>query len=455
MRVSIFGTGYVGLVTGACLAEVGHDVVCVDVDAAKIEGLRNGRVPIYEPGLEPMVRASHAAGRLHFTTDAAAAIAHGEIVFIAVGTPPDEDGSADLQYVLAVARTIGRHIDRPLVVVDKSTVPVGTADRVRGAIAAELEARGVEVAFDVVSNPEFLKEGDAVADCMRPDRIVIGADNPAAVARMRRLYAAFSRNHDRFVVMDVRSAELTKYAANAMLATKISFMNEIANIAERVGADIEAVRQGIGSDPRIGRHFIYAGAGYGGSCFPKDVQALARTARQNGYAAELLEAVESVNFRQKGRLFELVQQHYDRGEDEGVRGKVFAVWGLAFKPNTDDMREASSRRLREQLWEAGASVRAYDPEATGEARRIFGERDDLVLCTSAASALEGADALAVVTEWKEFRSPDFSRLHAALGDAVVFDGRNLYEPEEVEAAGLAYYGIGRGRSVRAATRSVA
>ena len=455
MRVSIFGTGYVGLVTGACLAEVGHDVVCVDVDAAKIEGLRNGRVPIYEPGLEPMVRASHAAGRLHFTTDAAAAIAHGEIVFIAVGTPPDEDGSADLQYVLAVARTIGRHIDRPLVVVDKSTVPVGTADRVRGAIAAELEARGVEVAFDVVSNPEFLKEGDAVADCMRPDRIVIGADNPAAVARMRRLYAAFSRNHDRFVVMDVRSAELTKYAANAMLATKISFMNEIANIAERVGADIEAVRQGIGSDPRIGRHFIYAGAGYGGSCFPKDVQALARTARQNGYAAELLEAVESVNFRQKGRLFELVQQHYDRGEDEGVRGKVFAVWGLAFKPNTDDMREASSRRLLEQLWEAGASVRAYDPEATAEARRIFGERDDLVLCTSAASALEGADALAVVTEWKEFRSPDFSRLHAALGDAVVFDGRNLYEPEEVEAAGLAYYGIGRGRSVRTATRSVA
>ena len=454
MRVSIFGTGYVGLVTGACLAEVGHDVVCVDVDAAKIEGLRNGQVPIYEPGLEPMVRASHAAGRLHFTTDAAAAIAHGEIVFIAVGTPPDEDGSADLQYVLAVARTIGRHIDRPLVVVDKSTVPVGTADRVRGVIAAELEARGVEVAFDVVSNPEFLKEGDAVADCMRPDRIVIGADNPAAVARMRRLYAAFSRNHDRFVVMDVRSAELTKYAANAMLATKISFMNEIANIAERVGADIEAVRQGIGSDPRIGRHFIYAGAGYGGSCFPKDVQALARTARQNGYAAELLEAVESVNFRQKGRLFELVQQHYDRGEDEGVRGKVFAVWGLAFKPNTDDMREASSRRLLEQLWEAGASVRAYDPEATGEARRIFGERDDLVLCTSAASALEGADALAVVTEWKEFRSPDFSRLHAALGDAVVFDGRNLYEPEEVEAAGLAYYGIGRGRSVRTATRSV-
>ena len=448
MRVAIFGTGYVGLVTGTCLAEVGHDVVCVDVDAAKVEGLRNGIIPIYEPGLEPMVKANHAAGRLHFTTDAAAAVAHGDVVFIAVGTPPDEDGSADLQYVLAVARTIGRHIDRPTVVVDKSTVPVGTADRVRAAIAAELAARGAEVAFDVVSNPEFLKEGDAVADCMRPDRIVVGADSPSAVARMRRLYAPFNRNHDRFVVMDVRSAELTKYAANAMLATKISFMNEIANIAERVGADVEAVRKGIGSDPRIGWHFIYPGAGYGGSCFPKDVQALARTAQQYGYAAQLLDAVEGVNERQKGHLFELVQHHYDRGEDEGVRGKVFAVWGLAFKPNTDDMREASSRRLLAQLWEAGATVRAYDPEALEEARRIFGERDGLVLCDSASSALEGADALVVVTEWKEFRSPDFARLHAALADAVVFDGRNLYEPEEIEAAGLAYYGIGRGRSVR-------
>ncbi|HET6396835.1 MAG TPA: UDP-glucose/GDP-mannose dehydrogenase family protein [Pseudoxanthomonas sp.] len=448
MRVAIFGTGYVGLVTGTCLAEVGHDVVCVDVDAAKVEGLNNGVVPIYEPGLEPMVRANHAAGRLRFTTDAAQAIAHGDLVFIAVGTPPDEDGSADLQYVLAVARTIGRHIERPTVVVDKSTVPVGTADRVREAIAAELDARGVQVRFDVVSNPEFLKEGDAVADCMRPDRIVIGADNPEAVARMRRLYAPFNRNHDRFVVMDVRSAELTKYAANAMLATKISFMNEIANIAERVGADVEMVRKGIGSDPRIGWHFIYPGAGYGGSCFPKDVQALARTAQQHGYVAQLLDAVEAVNDRQKGHLFELVQRHYDRGEDEGVRGKVFAVWGLSFKPNTDDMREASSRRLLAQLWEAGASVRAYDPEAMDEARRIFGERPDLVLCPTAQAALEGADALAVVTEWKEFRSPDFARLHAALGDAVVFDGRNLYEPEEVEAAGLAYYGIGRGRSVR-------
>ena len=448
MRVCIFGTGYVGLVTGTCLAEVGHDVVCVDVDADKVEGLDNGIVPIYEPGLTPMVKANHAAGRLRFTTDAGAGIAHGDVLFIAVGTPPDEDGSADLQYVLAVARTIGRHLQRPLVVVDKSTVPVGTADRVRAAIAAELAAREAQVGFEVVSNPEFLKEGDAVADCMRPDRIVVGADSADAVAVMRRLYAPFNRNHDRFVVMDVRSAELTKYAANAMLATKISFMNEVANIAERVGADVEAVRKGIGSDPRIGWHFIYPGAGYGGSCFPKDVQALARTAQQHGYTAQLLEAVEAVNERQKGHLYELVQHHYDRGEDEGVRGKVFAVWGLAFKPNTDDMREASSRRLLEQLWEAGATVRAYDPEAMDEARRIFGERDDLVLCDSSQSALEGADALVVVTEWKEFRIPDFARLHASLGDAVVFDGRNLYEPAEVEAAGLAYYGIGRGRSLR-------
>ncbi|KAF1689111.1 UDP-glucose dehydrogenase family protein [Pseudoxanthomonas taiwanensis] len=448
MRVAIFGTGYVGLVTGTCLAEVGHEVVCVDVDEAKIRGLEQGVVPIYEPGLEPMVQANHAAGRLRFTTDAARAVAHGEVLFIAVGTPPDEDGSADLQYVLAVARTIGRHIERPVVVVDKSTVPVGTADRVREVIAAELAARGVEMPFDVVSNPEFLKEGDAVNDCMRPDRIVIGADNPEAAARLRRLYAPFSRNHDRFVFMDVRSAELTKYAANAMLATKISFMNEIANIAERVGADVEMVRKGIGSDPRIGWHFIYAGAGYGGSCFPKDVQALARTARQHGYVPQLLEAVEAVNDRQKGHLFELIQRHYDRGEDEGVRGKVFAVWGLAFKPDTDDMREASSRRLLAQLWEAGARVRAYDPEAMDEAMRIFGQRPDLELCPSAQAALEGADALVIVTEWKEFRSPDFARLQAALGDAVVFDGRNLYDPQEVEAAGLAYYGIGRGRSVR-------
>ena len=450
MRVAIFGTGYVGLVTGTCLAEVGHDVVCVDVDAAKIEGLNNGVVPIYEPGLEPMVRANHAEGRLRFTTDAAEAVAHGKVVFIAVGTPPDEDGSADLQYVLAVARTIGEHMTRPLVVVDKSTVPVGTADKVRETIATALSGRGVEIDFDVVSNPEFLKEGAAVEDCMRPDRIVVGADDPDAVERLRRLYAPFNRNHDRFVVMDVRSAELTKYAANAMLATKISFMNEMACIAEQVGADIEHVRRGIGSDPRIGWHFIYPGAGYGGSCFPKDVQALARIAQQHGCPPRLLEAVEAVNEAQKGHLFALVQRHYDAGEDEGVRGKTFAVWGLSFKPDTDDMREAPSRRLLAQLWEGGARVRAYDPEAMTEARRIFGERDDLVLCESAAEAIEGADALVVVTEWKQFRSPDFELLKATLGDAVVFDGRNLYHPGEAEDAGLAYYGIGRGRSVAGA-----
>jgi UDPglucose 6-dehydrogenase len=449
MRVTIFGTGYVGLVTGTCLAEVGHEVICVDIDAAKVDGLNRGVIPIYEPGLKPMVVSNHAAGRLRFTTDAAQAIGHGEVVFIAVGTPPDEDGSADLKYVLAVARTIGQHIQRPAVVVNKSTVPVGTADKVQAAIAAELKTRGADVAFQVVSNPEFLKEGNAVNDCMRPDRIVIGARDPAAVEKLKRLYAPFNRNHERIVAMDVRSAELTKYAANAMLATKISFMNEIANIAERVGADIEHVRQGIGSDPRIGWHFIYPGAGYGGSCFPKDVQALARTAQQHGYQPVLLDAVEAVNDVQKGHLFELIQRHYDRGEDEGVRGKTFAVWGLAFKPNTDDMREASSRRLLKELWEAGAKVRAYDPEAMHEARRIFGERDDLVLCDSEASALQGADALVVVTEWKQFRSPDFGRLQTTLKDAVIFDGRNLYEPAEVESAGVAYYGIGRGRSVHA------
>ncbi|MFC3549620.1 UDP-glucose dehydrogenase family protein [Lysobacter cavernae] len=443
MRVTIFGTGYVGLVTGTCLADVGHDVVCVDIDAAKVDGLNRGVIPIYEPGLEPMVKANHAAGRLHFTTDAATAVGHGDVIFIAVGTPPDEDGSADLKYVLAVAQTIGQHIERPVVVVNKSTVPVGTADKVRSTIAAELSARGAGVAFDVASNPEFLKEGDAVNDCMRPDRIVIGASNPAAVEKLKRLYAPFNRNHERIVVMDVRSAELTKYAANAMLATKISFMNEIANIAEKVGADVEMVRQGIGSDPRIGWHFIYPGAGYGGSCFPKDVQALAKTAQQHGYGARLLDAVEAVNDSQKGHLFELVQRHY--GTD--IAGKTFAVWGLAFKPNTDDMREASSRRLLELLWQAGAKVRAYDPEASHEAQRIFGEREDLVLCDSARAALVDADALVVVTEWKQFRSPDFQRLRQSLADGVIFDGRNLYHPDEVEAAGLAYYGIGRGRSI--------
>ena len=446
MRVCIFGTGYVGLVTGTCLAEVGHDVVCVDIDAAKVEGLNNGVIPIYEPGLTPMVKANHAAGRLRFTTDAAQAIAHGGIVFIAVGTPPDEDGSADLKYVLAVARTIGEHLHKPAVVVDKSTVPVGTADKVRATIAEVLAERGADIAFDVVSNPEFLKEGAAVEDCMRPDRIVLGSDNPAAIEKLKRLYAPFNRNHDRIVAMDVRSAELTKYAANAMLATKISFMNEIANIAEQVGADVEMVRKGIGSDPRIGWHFIYPGAGYGGSCFPKDVQALAKTAQQYGVQPRLLDAVEAVNDAQKGHLFDLMVRHY--GGIAALRGKTVALWGLAFKPNTDDMREASSRRLLQQLWEAGATVRAYDPEAMHETQRIFGERDDLLLCDSAHAALQGADALVVVTEWKQFRSPDFARLKASLVDGVVFDGRNLYEPDEVEAAGLAYYGIGRGRSLR-------
>ena len=446
MRVCIFGTGYVGLVTGTCLAEVGHDVICVDIDAAKVDGLNRGIIPIYEPGLTPMVQANHAAGRLRFTTDAAAGIGHGEVVFIAVGTPPDEDGSADLKYVLAVARTIGEHLQRPVVVVDKSTVPVGTADKVKAAIAAALAARGVEIGFDVVSNPEFLKEGAAVEDCMRPDRIVLGSDNPAAIEKLKRLYAPFNRNHDRIVAMDVRSAELTKYAANAMLATKISFMNEIANIAEQVGADIEHVRKGIGSDPRIGWHFIYPGAGYGGSCFPKDVQALARTAVQYGVQPRLLDAVEAVNDAQKGHLFELMVRHY--GGEANLRGKTIALWGLAFKPNTDDMREASSRRLLQQLWDAGAKVQAYDPEAMQETRRIYGERADLRLCDAGSEALQGADALVVLTEWKQFRSPDFAKLKQSLADAVVFDGRNLYEPDEVEAAGLAYYGIGRGRSLR-------
>lgn len=446
MRVCIFGTGYVGLVTGTCLAEVGHDVLCIDVDAVKVEGLNRGVVPIFEPGLTPMVQANHAAGRLRFSTDAAAGVAHGEVIFIAVGTPPDEDGSADLKYVLAVAASIGQHLDRPAVVVDKSTVPVGTADKVRATIAAALAARGADIAFEVVSNPEFLKEGAAVEDCLRPDRIVIGTDSPAALENMKRLYAPFNRNHERIVAMDVRSAELTKYAANAMLATKISFMNEMSRIAEEVGADVELVRKGIGSDPRIGWGFIYPGAGYGGSCFPKDVQALAKTALQHGVRTRLLDAVEAVNDAQKNHLFELMVRHY--GSVSAIRGKTVALWGLAFKPDTDDMREASSRRMLDHLWDAGARVRAFDPEAIGEAKRIYGDRADLALCDSSSATLDGADALVVITEWKQFRSPDFGALRNALADAVLFDGRNLYRPDEVETAGLAYYGIGRGRSVR-------
>jgi UDPglucose 6-dehydrogenase len=445
MRVTIFGTGYVGLVTGACLAEVGNSVVCVDIDADKIARLQRGEMPIFEPGLAPLVQENFAAGRLNFTTDAAAAIAHAQIIFIAVGTPPDEDGSADLSHVLAVAKTVGTHLQAPAVVVNKSTVPVGTADRVRATVRDALAARGLDIDFDVASNPEFLKEGDAVNDCLRPDRIVVGSESPRAIELLRRLYAPFNRNHERIVVMDVRSAELTKYAANAMLATKISFMNEMANIAERVGADIEQVRLGIGSDPRIGYHFIYPGAGYGGSCFPKDVNALDRTARGHGYTPRLLEAVEAVNDTQKNRLHTLLRGHFG-----DLRDRTIAVWGLAFKPNTDDMREAASRRLLEQLWDEGAKVRAYDPEAMHEARRIYGERADFLLCEDPWSTLEGSEALAVVTEWKAFRSPDFSRIASTLKTPAIFDGRNLYDPAAVEAAGIAYYGIGRGRSVRMA-----
>jgi len=442
MKVTIFGTGYVGLVTGTCLAEMGNHVLCVDVDVDKIARLERGEIPIFEPGLEPLVQRNHEAGRLAFSTDPEAAVAHGDTIFIAVGTPPDEDGSADLKYVLAVARSIGENLTGYAVVVDKSTVPVGTADRVRAEIDAALNQRGVEIAFDVVSNPEFLKEGNAVDDCMKPDRIVIGSSSSRAIDLLKSLYAPFNRNHDRIVVMDERSAELTKYAANAMLATKISFMNEIANIAEHVGADVEMVRHGIGSDPRIGYSFIYPGTGYGGSCFPKDVQALERTAHSNGYKARLLGAVEAVNRDQKRKLFDLLSRHFGGN----LRGKTIALWGLAFKPNTDDMREAPSRVLMEALWQAGARVRAYDPQARGETSRIYGKRDDLVLCDDPSAALEDADALAVVTEWKVFRSPDFAHIKASLKNPVIFDGRNLYDPVMVESAGLAYYGIGRGRS---------
>lgn len=443
MKVTVFGTGYVGLVTGTCLAEMGNQVICVDIDAKKVDGLNQGQIPIFEPGLSPMVVNNHHEGRLQFTTDAKSAVEHGDIIFIAVGTPPDEDGSADLQYVLAVANTIGQYLTRYAVVVNKSTVPVGTADKVETAIASQLSNRSAELSFDVVSNPEFLKEGDAVKDCMKPDRIVIGSKSSKANEQMKRLYAPFNRNHDRIVAMDVRSAELTKYAANAMLATKISFMNEMANIAERVGADIEMVRHGIGSDPRIGYSFIYPGAGYGGSCFPKDVQALERTAMQYGYQAQILTAVEAVNERQKDKLFELILKHFN-GD---ITGNTFAVWGLSFKPNTDDMRAASSRNLLTSLWQAGARVQAFDPEAMHEAERIFGHRDDLVLVGTANAALQNADALVVVTEWKNFRSPDLAMLKSSLAAAAVFDGRNIYDPETVEQAGLAYYGIGRGRSI--------
>ncbi|HVH03922.1 MAG TPA: UDP-glucose/GDP-mannose dehydrogenase family protein [Amaricoccus sp.] len=440
MRITVFGTGYVGLVQGTVLAEVGHDVLCVDVDRAKVEGLKAGRIPIYEPGLEDMVKKNHAEGRLSFTTDAAEGVAHGRIVFIAVGTPPDEDGSADLRYVLTVAATIAEHMAEPKVVVNKSTVPVGTADKVRARLAEGLAARSSGLGFDVVSNPEFLKEGAAVADCMRPDRIVIGTSDPESEELLREVYAPFSRNHDKLIVMDVRSAELTKYAANCMLATKISFMNEIASLAERLGADVEMVRRGIGSDQRIGYHFIYPGAGYGGSCFPKDVKALIATAREVGFEPMLMQAVEDRNDAQKSVLVEKIRRHY--GDD--LTGRTFALWGLAFKPQTDDMREAASRVVMEALWEAGARVQAFDPEAMEEAQRIYGDREDLVLCGTKEAALKGADALVVITEWQAFRAPDFDLIRERLAAPVVFDGRNLYEPARMARKGFAYYGIGRG-----------
>ncbi len=438
MRITIFGTGYVGLVTGACLAESGNNVLCVDVDADKIRRLEQGEIPIFEPGLDQLVQSNHKAGRLQFTTDAARAVAHGKLQFIAVGTPPDEDGGADMQYVLQVAKTIGEHMQDYRLVITKSTVPVGTADRVRGAITETLAARGADIEFDVASNPEFLKEGAAVEDFMKPDRVVIGVDNDRAAEHLRALYAPFNRSHDRTMVMDVRSAELTKYAANIMLATKVSLMNELSQVAERVGADIEQVRTAIGSDHRIGYNFIYPGCGFGGSCFPKDVRALGHTAAGLGYETEIINAVEAVNNRQKTVLFEKLQKHFG-----DLAGKTIAVWGLAFKPNTDDMREAPSRTLIEALWQAGANVRAHDPEAMDEARRIYGERDDFMLCDSADEAARGADALVVVTEWHIFRNPDFDDLKQLLKQPVVVDGRNIYNPKYLSEQGYTYYGIGR------------
>ena len=443
MKVTVFGSGYVGLVTGACFADAGNQVLCVDIDTDKVARLQKGEMPIHEPGLEQLVRRNFDKGRLRFTIDAEAGIRHGLFQFIAVGTPPEEDGSADLSHVLAVAETIGRHMTEFRIVVDKSTVPVGTADKVRERIESALAERSANIEFDVVSNPEFLKEGAAVSDFMKPDRIVVGTDDPRTAELLRSLYEPFTRNRDRMIVMDVRSAELTKYAANAMLATKISFMNEMANLAERMGADIEKVRLGIGSDPRIGYSFIYPGAGYGGSCFPKDVKALVHSAREHGFDARLLASVATVNDRQKSVLFNKINAYFGGN----LRGRTLALWGLAFKPNTDDMREAPSRNLMESLWSAGATVRAYDPVAVPEARRIYGERPDLVLSESAEQALAGADALAILTEWQEFRSPDFDGIRDALRSPAIFDGRNLYDPALVRSFGLRYFAIGRGETL--------
>ncbi|MDD5461667.1 MAG: UDP-glucose/GDP-mannose dehydrogenase family protein [Methylococcales bacterium] len=439
MKVTVFGSGYVGLVTGVCLAEAGNDVVCIDVDQRKIDNLKKGIIPIYEPGLDDLVKDNQQAGRIKFTTDIQEAVNHGVFQFIAVGTPPDEDGAADLQYVLAVAKSIAENMDAYRIIVDKSTVPVGTADKVKEVILQVQAERGVDIDFDVVSNPEFLKEGAAINDFMKPDRIIVGTDNPRTAELLKALYAPFNRSHERIITMDVRSAELTKYAANAMLATKISFMNELANLAELLGADIEHVRNGIGSDSRIGYSFIYPGCGYGGSCFPKDVKALERTAQQMGYKAELLNAVENVNDRQKQVLINKIVSHY-KGD---LQGKTFALWGLAFKPKTDDMREAPSRVILEALINAGAQVRAFDPEAMEEAKRIYGDQLGLTLVETAEEALRDANALIVVTEWKNFWSPDFDHIKKALKDAVIFDGRNLYQPELLKKQGIAYYGIGR------------
>jgi len=443
MKVTVFGIGYVGLVQAAILASVGHDVMCVDIDENKIENLKKGIIPIYEPGLTPLVEEAYKNGLLKFTIDAKQGVEHGTVQFVAVGTPPDEDGSADLKYVLAVAETIATHMSAPRIIIDKSTVPVGTADKVAAKVASVLAERNVEIEFDVVSNPEFLKEGAAVSDCMKPDRIVVGTENEDSREVMRELYAPFNRNHDRMIFMDVRSAELTKYAANCMLATKISFMNEISNLAELLGADIEAVRHGIGSDSRIGYQFIYPGCGYGGSCFPKDVQALVRTANGIDYKPALLEAVESVNYRQKQKLFTNLNNHF-KGD---LVGKTVAVWGLSFKPQTDDMREASSIELMKSLWKAGAKVQAYDPEAMEECQRIFAEQDGLSLVGTKESALKGADALVICTEWSQFRAPDFDLIASSLSNKVIVDGRNLYDPSLMKKRGFSYYGIGRGDSV--------
>ncbi len=446
MKVTIFGSGYVGLVQGAVLAEAGNDVVCVDVDEARVARLQRGEVPIFEPGLESLLRDNMRLDRLCFTTDAAVGVNHAELQFIAVGTPPDEDGSADLRHVLTVARTIGNHMQKPRTIVAKSTVPVGTCDEITRTVGQVLKDRGRDdLRFSVVSNPEFLKEGSAVSDCRRPDRIILGVSDEHAEDLLRELYAPFNRNHEKIIVMGVRSAEMTKYAANAMLATKISFMNEIANLAERLGADIEDVRQGIGSDPRIGYHFIYPGAGFGGSCFPKDVKALERTAASVGYEAALISAVEQVNARQKQVLFDKIATHY--GGANELKGRKFALWGLSFKPNTDDIREAPSRVLMEALWAAGASVTAFDPVAGPEVGRLYGRRPDLVLAENKYDCLNGADALAICTEWQEFRSPDFAEMAERLKQPVLFDGRNMFLPKRMLGQGWTYHSIGRGAAV--------